>query len=182
MRCDATCNFAIEGGGHGEARSLDLGGADLRFSSHIILGVYLIIFGLGKEFVLDLTTTVANCNHRHCAARFVISISRHDLCDCLRLAQSSRFPSKWHAMRRLCSLSLAVESVSTYYLPGQTTLIALVYIFIGSVIVGEKWFRIVPGTLVGIIGIGYAALEFVPSIEPPANMRDADAGWGAEQV
>jgi hypothetical protein len=53
----------------------------------------------------------------------------------------------------------------------QHTLISAVYIFIGSVIVGEKWFRIVPGTLVGIIGIGYAALEFVPSIEPPANMR-----------
>jgi hypothetical protein len=47
----------------------------------------------------------------------------------------------------------------------------IVYIFIGSVIVGEKWFRIVPGTIVGLIGIGYAALEFIPSIEPPANMR-----------
>jgi hypothetical protein len=50
-------------------------------------------------------------------------------------------------------------------------LIGIVYIFIGSVIVGQGWYRIVPGTLVGIIGIGYAALEFVPSIEPPANMR-----------
>lgn len=47
----------------------------------------------------------------------------------------------------------------------------VVYVFIGSVIVGERWFRIVPGTLVGIVGLGYAALEFVPSIEPPANMR-----------
>lgn len=56
------------------------------------------------------------------------------------------------------------------------------YVFIGSVIVGERWFRIVPGTIVGIIGLGYSALEFIPSIEPPANMRDADAGWGAEQV
>jgi hypothetical protein len=45
------------------------------------------------------------------------------------------------------------------------------YIFIGSVIVGERWFRIVPGTIVGIIGVAYAALEFIPSIEPPANMR-----------
>jgi hypothetical protein len=53
----------------------------------------------------------------------------------------------------------------------QQELTMLVYIFIGSVIVGDKWFRIVPGTLVGIIGIAYAALEFVPSIEPPANMR-----------
>jgi hypothetical protein len=77
---------------------------------------------------------------------------------------------------------LAVAFVSTYRVRDRNVLIALVYIFIGSVIVGEKWFRIVPGTLVGIIGIGYAALEFVPSIEPPANMRDADAGWGAEQV
>jgi hypothetical protein len=73
------------------------------------------------------------------------------------------------------------------------------YIFIGSVIVGENWFRIVPGTIVGLIGIGYSVLEYIPSIEPPANMRfvptrlgcsshtdddrsDADAGWGAEQV
>ncbi|KAF2645512.1 COPI associated [Massarina eburnea CBS 473.64] len=56
------------------------------------------------------------------------------------------------------------------------------YVFIGSVAVGPKWFRIIPGTLVGIVGIGYVVLEYIPSIEPPANMRDADAGWGAEQV
>lgn len=59
-----------------------------------------------------------------------------------------------------------------YHIPVlRQELTTSVYIFIGSVIVGEKWFRIVPGTLVGIVGIGYAALEFVPSIEPPANMR-----------
>lgn len=45
------------------------------------------------------------------------------------------------------------------------------YVFIGSVIVGERWFRIVPGTIVGIVGLGYAVLEYIPSIEPPANMR-----------
>ncbi|KAF1948388.1 COPI associated [Byssothecium circinans] len=56
------------------------------------------------------------------------------------------------------------------------------YVFIGSVAVGPKWFRIIPGTLVGIVGIAYVVLEYIPSIEPPANMRDADAGWGAEQV
>ncbi|KAF2273052.1 COPI associated [Westerdykella ornata] len=58
----------------------------------------------------------------------------------------------------------------------------LFYIFIGSVIVGDRWFRIVPGTLVGVVGVAYVVLEYIPSIEPPANMRDADAGWGAEQV
>ncbi|KAI9668055.1 MAG: Late Golgi vesicles protein [Bathelium mastoideum] len=56
------------------------------------------------------------------------------------------------------------------------------YIFIGSITVGDRWFKWVAGTVVGIIGIGYVILEFIPSIEPPANMRDADAGWGAEQV
>lgn len=39
------------------------------------------------------------------------------------------------------------------------------------------------GTAVGFVGIAYVALEFVPSIEPPSNMREADeAGWGAEEV
>ncbi|KAF2785730.1 COPI associated [Melanomma pulvis-pyrius CBS 109.77] len=56
------------------------------------------------------------------------------------------------------------------------------YVFMGSVIVGDHWYRTVPGTIVGIVGLGYCVLEFIPSIEPPANMRDADAGWGAEQV
>ncbi|KAF2677155.1 COPI associated [Lentithecium fluviatile CBS 122367] len=56
------------------------------------------------------------------------------------------------------------------------------YIFIGSVAVGEHWWRILPGSIVGVVGVGYVVLEYIPSIEPPANMRDADAGWGAEQV
>ncbi|KAH7130319.1 Golgi apparatus membrane protein TVP15 [Dendryphion nanum] len=56
------------------------------------------------------------------------------------------------------------------------------YIFIGSVIVGSGWYRWIPGSIVGIVGVGYVVLEYIPSIEPPANMRDADAGWGAEQV
>jgi len=58
----------------------------------------------------------------------------------------------------------------------------LFYLFIGCVALGEKWYQWVPGTLIAIVGLGYAVLEFIPSIEPPANMRDADAGWGAEQV
>lgn len=42
--------------------------------------------------------------------------------------------------------------------------------------------RIIAGVIVAAVGVGYCALEFAPSIEPPSNMRDADAGWGAEQV
>lgn len=56
------------------------------------------------------------------------------------------------------------------------------YIFVGCIILSGHWTRIVAGTIVGLIGLGYCALEFAPQIEPPSNMRDADAGWGAEQV
>ncbi|KAK5085276.1 hypothetical protein LTS08_003263 [Lithohypha guttulata] len=56
------------------------------------------------------------------------------------------------------------------------------YVFVGSIILAGHWPRIVAGTIVGFIGLGYCALEFAPQIEPPSNMRDADAGWGAEQV
>jgi hypothetical protein len=42
--------------------------------------------------------------------------------------------------------------------------------------------RYIAGSIVGIIGVGYLVLEYIPSIEPPANMREADNSWGAEQV
>jgi len=56
------------------------------------------------------------------------------------------------------------------------------YVFVGCIIMGGSWWKYAAGGLVAFVGVGYVALEFVPSIEPPANMRDADAGWGAEQV
>ncbi|EOD44929.1 Copi associated protein [Neofusicoccum parvum] len=56
------------------------------------------------------------------------------------------------------------------------------YVFVGTVILADRWFQYVPGTIIGIVGVAYIVLEYIPSIEPPANMRDADAGWGAEQV
>ncbi|KAK5199916.1 hypothetical protein LTR67_000384 [Exophiala xenobiotica] len=58
----------------------------------------------------------------------------------------------------------------------------LVYIFVGCIILENNVLRIIAGTIIGFVGVGYCALEFLPSIEPPSNMRDADAGWGAEQV
>ncbi|KAF7543296.1 hypothetical protein G7Z17_g10851 [Cylindrodendrum hubeiense] len=57
------------------------------------------------------------------------------------------------------------------------------YIFIGCLLLGQMWLSKIAGTIVGVVGIGYVALEFIPSIEPPSNMREADeAGWGAEEV
>ena len=46
----------------------------------------------------------------------------------------------------------------------------------------EGVLRIIAASIVGVTGVAYCALEFLPQIEPPSNMRDADAGWGAEQV
>ncbi|KAL7899280.1 putative COPI-coated vesicle protein [Trichoderma sp. TUCIM 5745] len=56
------------------------------------------------------------------------------------------------------------------------------YIFIGGLLLGDKAVANVAGGIVGIAGIGYVGLEFVPLIEPPSSMREADSGWGAEQV
>jgi drug/metabolite transporter (DMT)-like permease len=50
---------------------------------------------------------------------------------------------------------------------------SLVYLFVGSIIVRDTW-KTVPGALVGFVGIGYIVLEYIPSIEPPANMRYQD--------
>jgi len=56
------------------------------------------------------------------------------------------------------------------------------YIFVGSVLLSDYALRIAAGSIIGVVGVAYVVLEYVPSIEPPANMREADAGWGAEQV
>ncbi|EFY93440.1 COPI-coated vesicle protein, putative [Metarhizium acridum CQMa 102] len=56
------------------------------------------------------------------------------------------------------------------------------YILVGGLLLGQHVLSNIAGGTVGIVGVGYIALEFIPSIEPPSNMREADAGWGAEQV
>ncbi|KAF3483113.1 COPI-coated vesicle protein [Arthroderma uncinatum] len=58
------------------------------------------------------------------------------------------------------------------------------YIFVGCVILEHHVLRIIAGSLIGVVGLGYCVLEYVPSIEPPASMREdgGDPGWGAEQV
>ncbi|QUC20204.1 uncharacterized protein UV8b_04445 [Ustilaginoidea virens] len=57
------------------------------------------------------------------------------------------------------------------------------YILIGGLLFGTSVLSNIAGGIVCITGLGYVGLEFIPSIEPPNNMREADgAGWGAEQV
>lgn len=48
----------------------------------------------------------------------------------------------------------------------------LVYLFIGAITIGNGWWLVyLAGAVQILVGIGYVALEFIPSIEPPANMR-----------
>ncbi|KAL1973677.1 hypothetical protein VTN31DRAFT_6312 [Thermomyces dupontii] len=56
------------------------------------------------------------------------------------------------------------------------------YIFVGCLLLHDGVLRYIAGSIVGFIGIGYVVLEYIPSIEPPANMRESDPTWGAEQV
>jgi hypothetical protein len=49
--------------------------------------------------------------------------------------------------------------------------VIVVYLFVGSIMIGDGWYRYVPGGILALVGIGYGVLEFIPSIEPPANMR-----------
>lgn len=56
------------------------------------------------------------------------------------------------------------------------------YIFVGCLVLSGHLLRYIDGSIIGIIGIGYIVLEFIPSIEAPSNMREADNSWGAEQV
>ena len=80
--------------------------------------------------------------------------------------------------RGICEYFLSARR--TFRSKGLTIL--PVYIFIGSIILTDNWPRYVSGAIIGVVGVGYVVLEFIPSIEPPENMREADQGWGAEQV
>ena len=47
-----------------------------------------------------------------------------------------------------------------------------VYVFLGSIVMGEGHaLKYIAGSVPVLVGLGYIVLEFVPSIEPPANMR-----------
>lgn len=47
----------------------------------------------------------------------------------------------------------------------------IVYVFVGCLLLSGHALRYVAGSLVILVGVGYIVLEFIPSIEPPANMR-----------
>lgn len=90
----------------------------------------------------------------------------------------SSFPS-WDVVFVSGRLLSFISSIHLYMFinsPSQ------VYIFVGSIMLHGHVLRYIAGSITGLTGLGYLALEFIPSIEPPATMREADPGWGAEQI
>ena len=45
------------------------------------------------------------------------------------------------------------------------------YLFVGGIAMEDSWWKYAAGSIIALVGVGYIALEYVPSIEPPANMR-----------
>ncbi|GAO16011.1 hypothetical protein UVI_02055900 [Ustilaginoidea virens] len=81
------------------------------------------------------------------------------------------------------SFQLQYIILGTYMIVFGLAIALLVYILIGGLLFGTSVLSNIAGGIVCITGLGYVGLEFIPSIEPPNNMREADgAGWGAEQV
>jgi hypothetical protein len=79
-------------------------------------------------------------------------------------------------MPRSSSPSSAAESVRRHRpfpfpKPPQELTPSLVYIFTGSILLDVHTLDKVFGSIIGIIGLAYVVLEFIPSIEPPQNMR-----------
>lgn len=150
----------------------------------------MIIFGLGMLFLPAFRELNANYSFSYCFAWSVLLLSS---CALLPLyhskqitdgKQNSESRRKSHAMHLSSSPFLAEGSVSlsmrsdTVAYPNKPP----VYVFVGSLFADHDWYRILFSVVIGGVGLAYCVLEFIPSIEPPANMREADGGWGAEQV
>lgn len=143
-------------------------GADECYSQSVIVGCYVIVFGLGWS--------------SPGAAGSKASLT------CLRAAtallefQIPPYVSKYASFlfnflgRGICKQTLLTHRSMGLIIYG------LVYIFVGSILLHGHALRYIAGSIIAITGVAYVVLEYIPSIEPPQNMRDADVGWGAEQV
>lgn len=71
------------------------------------------------------------------------------------------------------SPSSDVVFVSCLYhgIPEFALIAILVYLFIGTLCLSDNILKEIAGSIIGLIGVVYIVLEFIPSIEPPANMR-----------
>lgn len=82
----------------------------------------------------------------------------------------------------MCKTYPAVMSLLSFEKDSPNSTPPLVYIFVGTILLHTRVVQIVCGSIIVAVGVGYVVLEYIPSIEPPDNMRDAGGEWGAEQI
>lgn len=143
-------------------------------SQNIIIGIYMIVFGLA----IALLGMPSSSNSSPPRLQVILIMTAEFQVP----PQVSRYANFLFSFigRGVCTLQyLALISP---ILPGRLLTNLTVYILIGGLLLGDKVIANIAGGIVGIAGIGYVGLEFVPLIEPPSSMREADSGWGAEQV
>lgn len=141
-------------------------------SQNLIIGIYMIVFGLAIA-LLGMPSHF-----------YSFPLRCHVI---LTAAADSKSLPKFRDTPTSSSPSLVVVFVCyniwpLLLLPNCLLTNLSVYILIGGLLLGDKVISNIAGGIVGIAGIGYVGLEFVPLIEPPSSMREADGGWGAEQV
>jgi hypothetical protein len=105
---------------------------------------------------------------------------------------SQFFPMKLQSIIVGCYVIVfgLVTALLEFQIPPQTSRYAsflfsflgrgVFYIFVGSILIHDSILRIIAGSIIGLVGAIYVGLEFVPSIEPPENMRSSE--WDGEQV
>ncbi|KMW67759.1 COPI-coated vesicle protein, variant [Blastomyces dermatitidis ATCC 18188] len=131
--------------------------------SSVVVGVYVILFGLAVG-ALEFVPHPPSYLSRH--ASFLFSFIGRGICKLLLPKKSRK----------------VTVSIQRHHNNLTRVNFFSVYIFVGCILIEGKVLRIIAGTIVGVVGLGYVALEFVPSIEPPPTMREADSTWGSEQV
>lgn len=145
-------------------------------SQNVIIGIYMIVFGLAiallgmpSSFLIPL---------RQARLQVILTTTAEFQVP----PQVSRYANFLFSFigRGVCMLQY--PALISPILLGRPLTNLTVYILIGGLLLGDKAIANVAGGIVGIAGIGYVGLEFVPLIEPPSSMREADSGWGAEQV
>ena len=153
----------------------------------LVIGCYVIIFGLGVSRFLRGLQPVTSSQLRRAAKWLTVwSLSNRSPWYVARTCRASRPNHELPADAEYNAL------VAEFQIPPQISRYAsflfsflgrgIFYVFVGSIILEGGILRTIAGSIVGLVGVAYVVLEFVPSIEPPANMREADVGWGAEQV
>ncbi|CAG8949143.1 hypothetical protein HYFRA_00004765 [Hymenoscyphus fraxineus] len=125
--------------------------------SHLMVGIYVVLFGLCKSGDYHPSGLVLEFGATTLANQIHI----------LMLSAEFQIPPQ---------LSRYASFLFSFIGRG------LFYIFTGSIVLGNGIVSNFTGGSIALVGLAYCVLEFIPSIEPPQNMREADGGWGAEQV